>query len=55
MLDEAGELLQRRLSFAEFLAKLPPKDRVNAERRVLALEASAAPGLAELWRRLACA
>jgi hypothetical protein len=55
MLDEAGELLQRRLSFADFLAKLPPKDRVNAERRVLALETSAAPGLAELWRRLACA
>src|SRR4051794_4628649 len=54
-LEKAGELLQRRLSFAEFLAKLPPKDRVNAERRVGALEASAGPGLAELWRRLACA
>jgi hypothetical protein len=54
-LGQADELLQRRLSFADFLAKLPPKDRVNAERRVGVLEASAGPGLAELWRRLACA
>src|SRR5215213_168852 len=54
-LAKAGKLLQQRLSFAEFLAKLPPKDRVNAEKRVGVLEASAGPGLAELWRRLACA
>ena len=54
MLAAAGALLQRRLTFTEFLAKLPPKDRVNAERRVVALETSASPELAELWRRLAC-
>ena len=47
--------MKHRLSFADFLAKLPPKDRVNAERRVVALETSASPELAELWRRLACA
>src|SRR3954454_21130896 len=55
MLAEARGSLQQRLSFAEFLAKLPPKDRINAEKRVAVLEASAGPGLAELWRRLACA
>ena len=55
LLAEAGELLKTRLSFAEFLAKLPPKDRVNAEKRVGVLEASAAAGLADLWRRLASA
>ena len=54
-MGEADELLKRRLSFADFLAKLPPKERVNAERRVGVLEASPAPGLADLWRRLACA
>jgi hypothetical protein len=54
-LGAADALLQHRLSFAEFLAKLPPKDRVNAERRVGVLEASPVPELAELWRRLACA
>jgi hypothetical protein len=55
MLTKAGKLLQQRLSFADFLAKLPPKDRVNAEKRVGVLEAAAGPGLAELWRRLATA
>ena len=55
MLAEAGELLQQRLDFGDVLAKLAPKDRLNAEKRVAALEASPSPGLAELWRRLACA
>ena len=55
MLAEAGGLLEHRLSFEDFLAKLPPKDRVNAERRVGVLETTAGPGLAELWRRLAAA
>ena len=55
MLAEAGGLLEHRLSFEDFLAKLPPKDRVNAERRVGVLETTGGPGLAELWRRLAAA
>jgi hypothetical protein len=54
-LNDAAAALRRRLEFGEFLAKLPPKDRANAEKRVGVLEASAAPGLADLWRRLACA
>src|SRR5688572_4710267 len=54
-LAQAGESLQHRIPFEEFLAKLSPKDRANAERRVGVLEASAGPGLAELWRRLASA
>jgi hypothetical protein len=53
LLVEASESLRRPLSFEEFLAKLPQKDRVNAEKRVVALEAAGAPGLAELWRRVA--
>jgi hypothetical protein len=55
LLVEASESLRRPLSFQEFLAKLPQKDRVNAEKRVVALEAAGAPGLAELWRRVAAA
>jgi hypothetical protein len=55
IVDEITALFQQRLSFAEFLAKLQPKDRSNAEKRVAVLEASAGPGLAEMWRRLACA
>jgi hypothetical protein len=55
LLVEASESLRQPLSFEEFLAKLPPKDRVNAEKRVVALEATGAPGLAELWRRVAAA
>jgi hypothetical protein len=42
------------MSFDDFVAKLAPKDKVNAERRVAVLEADANPGLAALWRRLAC-
>jgi hypothetical protein len=55
LLVEASESLRRPLSFEEFLAKLPQKDRVNAEKRVVALEAAGALGLAELWRRVAAA
>jgi hypothetical protein len=43
------------MTFEEFLAKLPPKDRVNAERRVGVLEAEADPSRAHLWRRLVSA
>lgn len=55
LLAAARALLQPRLSFADFLARLPAKDRINAEKRVGVLEASATPTLAEVWRRLACA
>jgi hypothetical protein len=53
-LAAAREALARPVSFPEFLAKLSPKDRANAERRVSVLEAEADPGRAALWRRLAC-
>lgn len=53
-LSAARELLTRPISFREFLAKLTPKDRVNAERRVTALEAEPDPHRAPLWQRLAC-
>src|SRR4051812_33499843 len=55
MLTEAAVLLQPRLSFEEFLAKLPPKDRISAGKRIAALEATGGPGAIELWRRMACA
>jgi hypothetical protein len=42
------------MRFDDFLAKLTPKDRVNAERRVAALEAEGDPGRVALWKRLAC-
>ena len=57
-LAAARESLSRPLGFDAVLAKLPAKDRANAERRVAALEAEnggADPRRAGLWRRLACA
>jgi hypothetical protein len=54
VMTDASESLKHRLRFDEFLAKLSPKDRINAERRAALLEASDTPGVAELWRRLAC-
>jgi len=53
-LSAARESLARPLDFADFLAKLAPKDRVSAEKRVAALEAGPDPTRAHLWRRLAC-
>jgi hypothetical protein len=53
-LTEASESLRCPVSFDEFLAKLSPKDRANAEKRIDVLQAAASPGLVELWRRLAC-
>jgi hypothetical protein len=53
-LAAAKAALPRRIDFASFLAKLAPKDRLNAERRVQVLEAEADPGRAHLWRRLVC-
>lgn len=50
----AEDALAHRLEFTEFLAKLPPKDRTAAERRVAVLEQQPDAGDAILWRRLAC-
>lgn len=54
-LAAARKSLASRMSFEDFLARLSPKDRTNAERRVGVLEAEPDPGRAALWRRLACA
>jgi hypothetical protein len=54
LLATARATLARRFSFADFLAKLPPKDRASAERRVSVLEAEPDPARAPLWRRLVC-
>jgi hypothetical protein len=54
LLSAARESLAHPLDFAQFLAKLSPKDRASAERRVSALEAVPNPDGALLWRRLAC-
>jgi len=43
------------MSFDAFLAKLSPKDRQNAERRVQVLEAEPDPTRAPLWKRLVSA
>ena len=53
-LAAARAALSRRIDFADFLSKLPPKDKLNAERRVQVLEAEPDPGRAPLWRRLVC-
>jgi hypothetical protein len=55
LLNDAREALARRRDFETFLAKLPAKDRTNAERRVGVLEAEADPSRVRLWKRLACA
>jgi hypothetical protein len=49
----AREALAQPLSFDQFLAKLAPKDKLNAERRLDVLEAEPDPARARLWRRLA--
>src|SRR5437773_4234098 len=53
-LDTARASLSQPLSFREFLARLSPKDRASAERRVDVLEAVPDHSRAALWRRLAC-
>jgi hypothetical protein len=50
----ARRSLEHRLDFPAFLARLSPKDRLSAERRVQVLEAEPDPGRAMLWRRLVC-
>jgi hypothetical protein len=54
-MEEARESLAHPMDFETFLAKLAPKDRVNAQRRVEVLEAEADPSLVQLWKRLTCA
>ena len=54
LLAAARKSLTRTMDFSEFLAKLAPKDRASAEKRVNLLEAGPDPARAELWRRLAC-
>jgi hypothetical protein len=51
----ARESLARPMDFEQFLAKLSPKDRVSAEKRVAVLETAGDPARAALWKRLACA
>ncbi|MEA2708637.1 MAG: hypothetical protein QOF78_1238 [Phycisphaerales bacterium] len=54
LLAAARESLAHPLRFSEFLAKLSPKDRASAERRVTVLDAATDAPRAELWQRLAC-
>jgi hypothetical protein len=54
LLSAAREALARPLDFSEFLAKLAPKDRASAEKRVATLEAGPDPARAHVWRRMAC-
>lgn len=53
VLTAARESLLRRLGFDDFLARLSPKDRGNAEKRVSLLEEGPSHS-ARLWQRLAC-
>src|SRR5205823_6312181 len=53
-LDTVCAFLSQPLSFREFLAKLSPKDRASAERRVDVLEAVPDHSRAHLWRWLVC-
>ena len=46
--------LAHRVTFAEFLAKLPGRDRATAERRVATLDAAGDAERSALWQRLAC-
>jgi hypothetical protein len=56
LIATAQALLARPVRFEELLAKLPPKERLNAERRIDAFEAAGqGAGPVTLWRRLACA
>ena len=54
LVTAAQESIAHQLSFAEFMSKLSPKDRANAERRVTALTAESASQQAETWKKLAC-
>lgn len=53
-LAAARASLARPLAFEDLLAKLQGRDRLNAERRLAALDAGPYPDRARVWRRLAC-
>jgi len=53
-LAAARASLAHPLDFNQFLAKLSPKDRASAARRVTVLDAEPDADRAALWRRLAC-
>src|SRR5690349_11081831 len=55
LLEEARKSLANPMDFETFLARLAPKDRLNAQRRVEVLEAEPDPSRVRLWKRLACA
>jgi hypothetical protein len=55
LLAEARKSLANPMDFETFLARLAPKDRVNAQRRVEVLEAEPDPSRVQLWKRLTCA
>jgi hypothetical protein len=42
------------LTFDEFLARLSPKDRINAEKHVTTCQAFADPRHASVWQQIAC-
>src|SRR5687768_1822879 len=52
-IDAARAPLATPVDFEAMLAKLAPKDRLNVQRHLAALEAD--PDHAALWQRLACA
>jgi hypothetical protein len=54
VLSTVRESLSHPLNFDDFLAKLAPKDRANAERRIGVLEAEVDSHRASLWKRMAC-
>jgi hypothetical protein len=54
-LAAAKKALAQPIDFDKFLERLGPKDKVNVERHVAALEAEPDPSHALLWKRLACA
>lgn len=54
-LAAAREAFAHRLTFEEFITKLPVRDRATAERRVAALNTAGNAEHAALWQRLAAA
>jgi len=54
MVAAARESLARPFEFDDFLARLAPKDKVSAGRRVEILEAESDAEGVRLWKRLAC-
>jgi hypothetical protein len=53
-LAAAKKVLAQPIDFDKFLERLGPKDKVNVERHVAAMEAESDSAHAALWKRLAC-